>query len=796
MADEKTTIEIEVRAKDLSKNVLRSMGTNASRAGNIATRAFAKVGRAAVRAAAGIGRMATSIARGLTRAVTGLLGPLAVLAGAGGLLFAVKSASDFRKAMAEVSTLLVGSGTNMDDLRDATIEMAQQLGTNEVEQAAGLYAALSAGVGTAVESMRFLEEATRLSIGGVATTAEGVGALVTVMNGWKKENFDLEKTSDLLFKTVELGSVTISELAANLGQVSSVAKGAGISLEETLAVVAVMTAGTQRVAESFTSMKAAINVFSAATPETIAGFRRLGIEIDAASIASGGFISVIERLAAANLNADQIAALIPGQEAQAAFKPLILNVEKLTAALDGMNNSAGASAAAFERVFQDPAARISRLLNAIRIEFVKMGDTILLSIDDAIESSGGIKVLTGNFEVLAAVIGDLAGRGVSALGVVAGGISRFVTNAGGPEVVAGILVGAMGVLFDLLATGARGVVDAVFAMIEAIKLLPAALQQVASKIGFLNVEPPTREVTENVFGDERVVRTEQFDALKELQGLFVMSPEVQAKNEASLAVIRALWDQVKESVRNYGKEVEQSGATVGETLVALRNEILGTTGGDMFKEQTVQAESFFEVVKRGATTFGILAESAEQFTLTLGSQLANGVFDGFRGFFRDVISGAKSAGDAIKDFGKQMILMIADLIAQTIAFGIVKSLFGLPLGFPAFAKGGIVPVAKAAKGAVVGPGIHMSGAGPIEVGDNPERSEVILPLRHGPRGLGVESFGGAQSQTINFSATFQSIDPQQAADVILQAMPEIEAKLTYALTSGTNAELIRAVGGA
>jgi len=779
MADETTTIEIEVRAKDLSKNVLKGMGSNAKRAGNVATRAFAKVGLAAVRAAAGIGRMARGIARGLTRAVTGLLGPLAALAGAGGIMFAVKSASDFRKKMAEVSTLLIGTGTNMDELRKQTIDMAQELGQNEIEVAAGLYESLSAGVGTAAESLFFLKQATKLAVGGVATTKEAVDALTTVMNAWGKENFDVERSADILFKTVEGGKITISGLARNLGVVASSAANLGVPLEEVSAIIATLTATTNRVAESFTGTQAIMNSFAKASPQIRSAFRNIGIDISSTAIKTGGLVRVIEQLADAGLSPEDIAKLFPEIEASKAIQAMIGNIGKLTDSLEGARNAAGIAGDAFLRVFEDPAVRVSRLINSIRIEFVKMGETILLAVDDAIESSGGIEAVTGNFQILATVLGEVAKIGVGFFGELAGNLNSFVSRVGAEE-VASLMVGAINAVIGLAKAGFLIIKDLVKGLVNALQLLPGVIKQVMSMLPFGPDAPAG-------------------DPLGDLGSAFQISDDVWDQNFKNMETLKDFWAELKQSVVRYNTELDQT----AQGPIGLNGEVpTARAQGPIYQgpsETVVTAtRSFFDIVKQGAKEFSILGESAEAFTLNLGGQLGNGAFEMTRGFFRDVISGAKSAGEAFKDLAANFVAMIVDMIAQVLAFQAVKSVFGMVGmgGLMGFAKGGVVPMAHAAQGMVVGPGIHMTGGGPVEVGDNPERSEVILPLRHGPRGLGVESFGGAQSNQVTFNASFTSIDPRGAAEVILKAMPQIEQKLTYALTSGSNAELIRAVGGA
>jgi hypothetical protein len=87
---------------------------------------------------------------------------------------------------------------------------------------------------------------------------------------------------------------------------------------------------------------------------------------------------------------------------------------------------------------------------------------------------------------------------------------------------------------------------------------------------------------------------------------------------------------------------------------------------------------------------------------TVGAQVRQGLLSSFENFFKDIMSGAKSAKDAFLAFGASVLGMIQQIIARMLAMKLLRALFK---GF-GFAEGGPVGDAEgfASGGFVSGPG--------------------------------------------------------------------------------------------
>lgn len=69
-------------------------------------------------------------------------------------------------------------------------------------------------------------------------------------------------------------------------------------------------------------------------------------------------------------------------------------------------------------------------------------------------------------------------------------------------------------------------------------------------------------------------------------------------------------------------------------------------------------------------------QDAHRSAMSYMAETTNGLYDGLQGFFSDVISGAKSIGEAWSDLGKRILKIIADIAAQWLASQIMTSIFG------------------------------------------------------------------------------------------------------------------------
>jgi hypothetical protein len=160
----------------------------------------------------------------------------------------------------------------------------------------------------------------------------------------------------------------------------------------------------------------------------------------------------------------------------------------------------------------------------------------------------------------------------------------------------------------------------------------------------------------------------------------------------------------------------------------------------------------------------------------IGGQTVDVAFNSFRGFFRDILSGTASAGEAFRSFAASVVAGLADMLAQWLALQAVGFLFP---GFGA-AGGSVFGASRAGSG---GTGAGAGGA-------------PIYGFGSGAAGGGFGAQRGGGPVTINL--VVQSLDPRTAADVVLGAMPQIQGALAAVISGGSDRRLLeqlRAVRG-
>jgi len=173
------------------------------------------------------------------------------------------SAGQLEEAYAAVSTLMLSTEDNAYMMSDAMREQAITLGTagDEIDQVAGLYQALSAGVEEGTEAIEFMEVATKTARAGLAETEEVVDAITTTINAMGMEFSEAGDVADNMFTTVERGKTTIPELSAVLGKVLPVANLTSVGFDEVSAAFSTMTRNGLNAARASTALAAAMRTF-------------------------------------------------------------------------------------------------------------------------------------------------------------------------------------------------------------------------------------------------------------------------------------------------------------------------------------------------------------------------------------------------------------------------------------------------------------------------------------------------------------------------------------------------------
>lgn len=299
---------------------------------------------------------------------------------------AVKMASDFQTSFTEVTTLFDAPQKQIDALREGVLDLSATMGLDAVETTKALYQAISAGVAPA-EALRFIEENARLAIGGVTDLSTAVDLTTTVINAFGLQTKDTAKVSDLMFTAVRLGKTTVSELGEAMFNVAPVAGAMGVSVEQTAAALAALTAQGVPTTVATTQLRQAILSLTAPTKRQSALMKELGLSFDEDKLQAVGLAGAFqEMIEAADGDAETLRRLVGSTEALQAV--LALGGDQSDVFIENlrqMDISSGATNTAFEKMNKTFGRQFDILKSQLKVGMIELGSRLLPLVTQALE---------------------------------------------------------------------------------------------------------------------------------------------------------------------------------------------------------------------------------------------------------------------------------------------------------------------------------------------------------------------------------------------------------------------------
>lgn len=321
-------------------------------------------------------------AMGIIKAMAGQITSFDVFSGIGisaatAFASAAKSSYDFEKEfqknMLEVATISTQVEGSMTDFMNRVMAITQEIPIKAPEAAKALYQIVSAGHDGA-DGMKVLEVSARSAIGGMTDTATAADAITTLINAYKLSASDAEKVSDQLFTTARLGKTTFGELGQSIAQVAPIAASYGVEMDQVLAAVATLTKSGTPTAQAMTQIRASI----------IGASKVLG---DGAFNTRTFQEGLAEIAARAGGSESKLRELIPEVEAVNGVLGLTgIKAQDAAEHLKAMNDSAGATSAAFELMMNDVDKQMTLLSNNIQAALRPMGQAILKEVSEVSEA--------------------------------------------------------------------------------------------------------------------------------------------------------------------------------------------------------------------------------------------------------------------------------------------------------------------------------------------------------------------------------------------------------------------------
>lgn len=316
---------------------------------------------------------------GAIRLETGL-----VTAGAAATAFAVQTAATFDQNFRGLTTLIEKPVEALGGFRQGILDYARG-STQSLDDITG---ALNIAIGQGIDytkSLDLIAIAEKAAVGNRATLGDATLALVSTLNAYGYSTDQTQRISDVFFRTIADGNITITDLASGLSQITPQAAALGVPIEQTGAVLATLTAQGTPAAQAITQLSGVFNAFLKPSSEAQKLAESLGLQFDAAAVKSKGLSGALADVAKkTGGSADQMAILFGDVEGfRAALALTTTQSGKFALELEAMKNAAGATDEAFRRMGGALQLAGKNLRTAFQIALIGIGDRLL-------DESGGI----------------------------------------------------------------------------------------------------------------------------------------------------------------------------------------------------------------------------------------------------------------------------------------------------------------------------------------------------------------------------------------------------------------------
>ena len=298
------------------------------------------------------------------------------------------SAATFETGMAEVSTLVDSTQVSMKDLGNIAKATSMKFGIPAVEQAAGLYQAISAGVDTSKTSLtNFMIVANKMALGGVTDIKTAVDGLTTVMNAFSKEGLTAQEISDQMFATMKGGKTTIDELSRFMFQTAPISAAVGIKFSEVNAAIVALTKQGTPTSVAMTQIRSAIVGLTRPSADLNKIFSKTKEKTAEAFIKAHGFKAALIKINVASKGTvGGMTKLLGSSEAASGGLAILSNNSKFfDEALKNIQNSSGSTSEAVKKMQNTHSNRVARMKASLEALKITIGGRLLSAMEPLIK---------------------------------------------------------------------------------------------------------------------------------------------------------------------------------------------------------------------------------------------------------------------------------------------------------------------------------------------------------------------------------------------------------------------------
>lgn len=363
----------------------------------------------------------------------------------------VTTAATFEKSMNQVGAITGATGAEFDALR----EQAKQLGSTTKftasEAAEGMSFLAMAGFDT-VEIMKAMPGVLDLASAGAMDLATASDIASNILTGFGKDASEINHLVDVMAKTFTSSNTNLMQLGFAMKYVAPVAAGMGVSLEETSAIIGMLSDAGIQASMAGTTLRGIMTTLGEASSE-------LGFRLKDANGNLRPMAEILDELVEKSGGTQQAIEIFGKRAGPGLVALLSQGTDKLREFDEALKNSGGTAKEIADRQMQGLRGALTELRSAIEGMFIAFADVGVLTKLEGIVDSIANKIRQFSNasdetkESVLRLLAILAGLGPAliaigtALGVIAGAIALL----GGPitAIIAGV-VALAGVLFYLL----------------------------------------------------------------------------------------------------------------------------------------------------------------------------------------------------------------------------------------------------------------------------------------------------------------------------------------------------------
>lgn len=338
-----------------------------------------------------------------------------------------RQAIEFAANISLIRTLTLNAARSQQEWGESIQKISNLYGTELLDTSNAYYEALSNQITNSIqETEQFVDVTLRLAAVTKSTAKDSGAILAGVLNSFNLNAAQAERVAAILFKVVDLGSLTLSDISEQIGRAGTLSKTLGISFEELAAFLATFTIEGRKADAALTDFRNLALKLIKPTDEMKKLLKEWGFESGQAAIRTLGLIGVVRKfrdilqgqgLTALSKYFNEIRAL------QGAISATGTSFDKIISAYDQITKAQEDFVKASDIVFDAPLKKLEIEFVRIKNVFIDLSTTFLLELSKINDSVGGLaKQLKG-------LISDLSsGAIVSTISTIVE-ITKFVFGA-------------------------------------------------------------------------------------------------------------------------------------------------------------------------------------------------------------------------------------------------------------------------------------------------------------------------------------------------------------------------------